>query len=100
MKTNHIELTGFTGKDIKVVTAKTKKYARISLAVNNSYKSGEEWVKQTNWFNIIVWGDKETAKLRKIKKGTKLSVAGRININNYNEKQYFEVVASSVSIAK
>ena len=51
--TNSVVLSGRACQNAKVTTIsdKCKKYA-FALAVNESYKKGEEWVEETNFFDI------------------------------------------------
>ncbi|ADY53629.1 single-strand binding protein/Primosomal replication protein n [Pseudopedobacter saltans DSM 12145] len=85
---NKVILSGFTGTDVNVKDfGKNKRMARVSLAVNESYRTtnGEE-VKKTQWFTLIFWNAKATLAEEQIKKGTKLTVEGRLNNNIFEAK--------------
>lgn len=76
--------------------------AKVQLAVNDSYKtsSGQE-VKKTQWFTLTFWGAKAELAERIVKKGTQISIEGRL-LNNFYEakdgsKRYsIEIVVSEI----
>ena len=86
---NKVELLGFVGKDAEVTALKNNgKVARFSLATNENYqtKSGE-WVKETTWHNIVVWNKTAELAEQQIKKGTRVSITGKIVNRNYDDKE-------------
>jgi len=103
--TNKVVLGGFAGADaeVKKISA-TQKVAKVRLAVNDYYKnaSGEE-IKNTQWFNLTFWNAKADVAEQKIKKGTYLTIEGRL-LNNFYEakdgsKRYTtEIVVTEVSV--
>lgn len=52
-----VVLTGRLSTDLEVkTTSSNKKYVKINLAVNaGQVKQGDNWVNQTDWYNLIVW---------------------------------------------
>lgn len=85
---NKVVLSGCAGSDAEVKTvAGNTKLARVNMAVNESYKNaaGEE-VKKTQWFSLTFWGAKADIAELKIKKGTRFSIEGRLQNNNYEAK--------------
>ncbi|WP_316771917.1 single-stranded DNA-binding protein [Pedobacter frigiditerrae] len=85
---NKVVLSGFAGSDaeLKVVSG-NQKLARVNIAVNESYKNGAgEEVKKTNWFSLTFWGAKADIAELKIKKGTRFTIEGRLQNNNYEAK--------------
>ncbi|MEE1883956.1 single-stranded DNA-binding protein [Pedobacter flavus] len=97
---NKVELTGFAGNDVELkVLANDKRLSKVNIAVNESYIStvGAE-VKNTQWFNLIFWNNLADEAAEKIKKGSKLSITGRLVSQQYEKdgiKKYsFEIVVS------
>ncbi|MCZ4244630.1 single-stranded DNA-binding protein [Pedobacter punctiformis] len=86
--TNKVVLSGFAGADAEVKKLSGNlKLARVNLAVNESYKnsSGEE-VKKTQWFTLIFWNAKADLAETQIKKGTNITVEGRLQCGSYSAK--------------
>lgn len=84
---NQIQLGGRVGQDPETkVTAGGSTVTKFSLATSHSYKKGEDWVKETNWTNIVVWGNEGTVKL--IEKGSLVYIpAGRLVNRSYDDKK-------------
>lgn len=104
--TNKVVLTGFAGADADVkVLSGNQKLARVSIAISESYRNGaSEEVKKTQWFNLTFWNAKADIAEAQIKKGTRLTVEGRLQTNHYEAKDgtkryATEVVVNEVSIA-
>ncbi|WP_231462233.1 MULTISPECIES: single-stranded DNA-binding protein [unclassified Pedobacter] len=101
--TNKVELSGFAGADAEIKNLSgTLKLAKVQLAVNDSYKtSGGQEVKKTQWFTLTFWGAKAELAAEKVKKGTHLSIEGRL-LNNFYEakdgsKRYsIEIVVNEI----
>ncbi|MCZ4221943.1 single-stranded DNA-binding protein [Pedobacter rhodius] len=102
--TNKVVLSGYAGADAEVKNLSgTQKLAKVRLAVNDYYRnaSGEE-IKNTQWFNLTFWNAKADIAEQQIKKGTYLSIEGRL-LNNFYEakdgsKRYTtEIVVTEVS---
>jgi single-strand DNA-binding protein len=86
---NSVRLTGFAGTD-PVITNYTgnKRMGRVSLAVNDSYKNtAGEYVNQTQWFNLVFWNKKVQLIEDVIKKGTGISIEGKLNNQRYTDKK-------------
>jgi len=77
---NKVELSGFAGMDPEVKTMNNgTQMLRFSLATSSSYKnSKEEWVRDTTWHNIVMWGKVAELASDKIKKGTFVKLSGKI----------------------
>ncbi len=100
---NRVQLTGNLGKDPEIRTFdKGGKLARFSMATKEEYtnRSGEK-TSDTQWHFISAWGkvaDRIEADLRK---GSFVSIEGRLVTRNYtdkdgNKKYITEVVANDV----
>ena len=104
---NKVLLSGFAGSDaeIKVISDKMK-LARVNLAVNESFtNSAGEDVNKTNWFTLTFWNAQAELAEAHIKKGTKFSIEGKLQTNNYEakdgSKRYAtEIVVNEVTLSK
>ena len=85
---NKVVLSGCAGADAELrIVSGNSKLARVSMAVNESYKNGAgEEVKKTQWFSLTFWGAKADVAELKIKKGTWFGIEGRLQNNNYEAK--------------
>jgi single-strand DNA-binding protein len=102
---NKVELKGNVGFDPRIsVYDEGAVVMRLSLATNESYKNKKgEFVEDTVWHNVIAWAGKGMPDFSKIKKGTFLSVTGRIKPVQYQtktgaDKHSYEIVAYSIKL--
>lgn len=60
--------------------------ARISIAVNSSKKSGNDWVDEVSYFDVNIWG--KTAENLKpyLKKGQKVAIDGRLKQERWQDQ--------------
>lgn len=101
--TNKVELSWFAGADAEIKNLSGKQMlAKVQLAVNDSYttSSGQE-VKKTQWFTLTFWGAKAELAEKIVKKGTQISIEGRLLNNFYKakdgSKRYsIEIVVSEI----
>ena len=73
----------------------------FGVATNHSIKKGEEWTDLPTFHNIVVWGKQGEYISNNIKKGTKVSIVGRIDNRQYDakdgtKKYISEIVAETV----
>ena len=102
---NSVRLVGFAGSDLIVTPFdNNKKVARVSVAINEYYKTktGED-SKQTQWFNLVFWNGKADDAVRLIKKGTEIAVEGKLASQVYTtkdgQKRYTtEIVVQDVQV--
>ena len=92
---NQIILSGrLTGDSEVRMTKSGKKLTIFSLAVNDDYKAGEEWVKRSYFFNVVYSGEKELVK------GQYVVVEGKMTQFKLEKegqpKTYYRVVANKV----
>ena len=104
--TNKVELNGFIGIEPEVKTLSNgSKLVRFSLATNEDYKNKEgEWVKNTTWHNVVMWNKVAEKAEETLKKGTRVSVTGRIVNRQYtdkdgNKRSVFEIMASTFELS-
>ncbi|MDD2490877.1 MAG: single-stranded DNA-binding protein [Bacteroidales bacterium] len=100
---NRVELRGHVGFDPRISSLEDGlRVMRLSLATNEAYKNRKgEWQEETVWHNIVAWTGRNMPDFSSIKKGSTLSVTGRIKPVNYQtkagvERQTYEIVASTI----
>ncbi|MBF0408417.1 MAG: single-stranded DNA-binding protein [Candidatus Riflebacteria bacterium] len=76
--------------------------AKLGIAVNRQYKGSDgEWKKQTDFFNIVVWGKAGENCSKFLTKGRSVFVEGRLQTRSYEtqdkqKRTVVEVVADNV----
>ncbi|MBO7204571.1 MAG: single-stranded DNA-binding protein [Bacteroidales bacterium] len=101
---NRIELRGNAGQDARVTKVNESSVAKFNIATNETVKDRNGNIREeTTWHSIVAWEGKNMPDFTKIKKGTTVSVVGRLRVNKYvnaagEEKQFYEVLAQSVSL--
>lgn len=103
---NKVMLIGNAGKDAELrYMASGTPQAKFSLAVNNRRRNQQtnEWEDQTEWFNILIWGDQAERVSQYITKGKQLYIEGRLQTRSWDDdqgqKHYMtEVVAQTVQL--
>ena len=103
---NKVMLIGNAGKDAELrYMATGTPQCKFSLAVNNRRRNQttNEWEDQTEWFNILIWGDTAERVSQYITKGKSLYIEGRLQTRSWDgddgQKHYMtEVVAQTVQL--
>ena len=93
MNINKVILIGRLGNDveIKMFEAKEGKDARgvakMSVATTESRKVGDEWVDNTEWHNVIVWGSQKymDSLQKRMTKGRLVYVEGKLTHRSYTD---------------
>jgi len=80
---NEVRLTGIVGKEPEIKEFSQSKGALFSLATNSSYKKEDEWIKETEWHNIVFWGKNAELIQKHVHKGMTLQVDGKIKYKSY-----------------
>jgi len=98
---NSVRLVGNLGMDPEVKNFDTnKKLARLSLATSESYKNDKgEKVTETQWHNLVIWGNQAKFAEENLKKGDEVAVEGKLTNKNYidkdgNKRHFCEVVVN------
>ena len=86
---NKVQLIGNLGMAPEVKEIRNgRKMAKFSLATNETYKnSAGEKVTDTQWHNIVVWGQAAGVAERFLQKGSEVAVEGKIINRSYNDKE-------------
>ncbi|MCR4734883.1 MAG: single-stranded DNA-binding protein [Treponema sp.] len=105
---NHVVLIGRLTRDLGEdersfgYVANGQARANVSIAVNRSKKSGDQWVEETNYFDITIWG--KTAENLKpyLTKGKMIAVDGYLKQDRWEKDgQKFSkvgIVANNVQL--
>jgi single-strand DNA-binding protein len=104
---NRVQLTGNLGQDPEIkVFENGNKLARFSMATKEEYmtKAGEK-TSDTQWHFISAWGKIADKIEVDLKKGSFVSIEGRLMTRNYTDKNgqkkyVTEVVANEVVVNK
>ncbi len=86
---NNVQLVGRLGSEPQVKTLDNGgKMARFAIAINETYttKNGEK-VSDTQWHNIVAWGGLATIAESILKKGTQVTIDGKLFNRTYTDKQ-------------
>jgi single-strand DNA-binding protein len=100
---NRVELKGNVGFDPKITTLEDGGLVmKLSLATNESFKNRKgEWQEETIWHNVVAWNSKGMVDFTQIKKGSFISVVGKIKPVQYQTKngvdrQTYEIMAYNI----
>lgn len=101
---NRVQLTGNLGNDPEIKTFENGKLAKFSIATKEEFttRSGER-SSDTQWHFIIAWNKVAERVESELKKGSFVSIDGRLVTRNYVDKngvkKYItEVVANDVVV--
>ena len=85
---NRVQLIGNLGADPEVKdVGKGGKMVRLSLATGESYLNAKkEKVDETNWHNLLIWGNLATSTEKFLHKGDTIAIEGRLKNNTFTDK--------------
>lgn len=84
--TNKVFMIGNLTKDVDIRTTNNgKSVASISLAVKRNFKN-DKGEYDTDFFNVVVYGAQADNCAKYLKKGSKISVVGRLQTRDYEAK--------------
>lgn len=100
---NKVMLIGNAGRDPELrYMANGTAQSSFSLAVSRGIRKDDgTWDNETDWFNVVVWGERAEKLGERVTKGQQVYVEGRLSIRSWDgddgKKQYrTEVIANSV----
>src|SRR5256885_6195630 len=98
-----ITLIGNLGRDPEMrSTPDGRPVTQFSVAVNRNTKNqAGEWLEETEWFRITVWGNQAERTAENLKKGSKIYVEGRFRTREWEaqdgqKRTALEVTAGNV----
>ena len=85
---NKVNLIGRIGMTPELNNATNgSTYSKFTLAVNQPYKDKQgNWVDDTQWMNLIVWGKEAERFVKQVQKGMEVAVEGKIQNRQYEGK--------------
>ncbi len=100
---NKVQLIGNAGNDPEIITTESgKKRAKLTIATNEHYKNDKgEKITDTQWHNVVAWGNTAEIFEKYITKGKEVAVEGKLTHRSYDDKngdkRYFtEVVVGEI----
>ncbi len=99
---NRVQLIGSLGQDPEIKTFDNGKMARFSMATNEVYRNKQgEKITETQWHNVVAWGNTATILEKYVRKGDKVGIEGKLVTRQWEDKdgqkRYItEVVANDV----
>jgi single-strand DNA-binding protein len=84
---NRIQLIGHLGADPMVKTSNGGiKVSTLRLATKDLFKNkAGEWVDETQWHTLVVWGNLNTVVERYCQKGSELLIDGKLTYREYED---------------
>jgi len=95
---NSVKLIGRLGQDPEVKTLdKGSKFAKFSLATSDNFtaKDGSKQ-EQTQWHNIVAWGNLAVVCEKYLKKGREIAIDGRLTYRTWEDKNGTKHLASEI----
>ena len=85
---NKVQLIGNLGNAPEIKSTESgKKFARFSVATNESYRNAKgEKVTETTWHNLVAWGKVADIAEKYLNKGTEVAIEGKLINRSYTDK--------------
>lgn len=100
---NSVQITGRLGRDPEVRYSQGgEPICSLSVAVSGTKKAGDQWVDDATWVAVTVFGKQAESCGQFLAKGSRVAVAGRLVLEQWQDKKTDEkreklkVVASDV----
>jgi len=99
-----VMIIGNLGRDPEMrYTPNGRPVTQFNVAVNQSTKNQQtgEWVEETDWFRVSVWGDRAERAAENLRKGNRVFVEGRFKTREFEgrdgqKRTSLEITADSV----
>jgi single-strand DNA-binding protein len=100
---NHVVLIGRLTRDAELkYTANGQAVCKFSVAVNRRRKSGDQWVDEANFFDIVLWGRQGEALNQYLVKGKLVGVDGELRQDRWEQdgqnRSKVEIVANNLQL--
>lgn len=102
---NRVMIIGNAGRDSEMrYTSNGLAQASFSVAVNNRKRNQSgEWEDQTEWFNVVIFGDTAERVSQFITKGKPVFVEGRLQTRSWDDQEgakhtRVEVIANTIQL--
>ncbi|MEO5885246.1 MAG: single-stranded DNA-binding protein [Candidatus Limnocylindrales bacterium] len=99
-----VMIIGNLGSDPEMrYTPTNRAVTQFNVAVNQSTKNQQtgEWVEETDWFRVSIWGDRAERMAEQLRKGNKVFVEGRFRTREFDgrdgqKRTALEITADSI----
>lgn len=100
---NHVGIIGRLTRDAELkYTNSGSAVCQFSVANNYRKKSGEQWVDEVNYFDVVLFGKSAEAISRYLSKGKQVGVEGQLRQNRWEQdgqrRSKVEIFASNVQL--
>jgi single-strand DNA-binding protein len=100
---NHVVLVGRLTRDAELkYTAGGQAVCKFSIAINRRRKSGDQWVDEANFFDIVLWGKQGEALNQYLVKGKQVGVDGELRQDRWEQdgqnRSKVEIVANNIQL--
>ena len=83
---NHVVLIGRLTHDVEIkYLPNGSPVANLSIAVNRNKKEGDQWVEQTSFFNVQLWGNSAENLKQYLVKGKMIAVDGELRQDRWEK---------------
>jgi single-strand DNA-binding protein len=100
---NHVVLVGRLTRDAELkYTAGGQAVSKFSIAINRRRKSGDQWVDEANFFDIVVWGRQAESLNQYLVKGKQIGIDGELRQDRWEQdgqnRSKVEIVATNIQL--
>lgn len=100
---NHVVLVGRLTRDAELkYTGSGTAVTKLSMAVNRRRKSGDGWVDEANFFDVVLWGRMGESLSQYLVKGKQIAVDGELRQNRWEQngqkRSKVEINANNVQL--
>lgn len=85
---NKVQLIGNLGNDPEIINLESGKIlAKFSIATNENYKDAKgEKVTDTQWHNVVAWGNVAAIAEKYLQKGKEIAIEGKLTTRSWEDK--------------
>jgi len=100
---NHVILIGRLTRDAELkYTSGGQAVCKFAIAVNRRKKSGDQWVEEASFFDIVLWGRSGETLNQYLVKGKQVAVEGELHQNRWEQdgqaRSKVEIMAVNVQL--
>jgi len=99
---NQVQLIGHVGAtpEVKILDS-NKTLAKFSFATNDSYKNAQgEWVKDTEWHQIVAWGITAQNVEKVLAKGSEVVLKGKLATRSWEDAEGMKRYTTEVILSE
>jgi len=100
---NHVILIGRLTRDAELkYTSGGQAVCKFAVAVNRRKKTGDQWVEEANFFDVVLWGRSGEAVNQYLTKGKQIAVEGELRQDRWEQdgqnRSKVEIMANNVQL--